>query len=358
MKNNKMFIYLFVFMFGLLCMSFDDVYALGASNYNTKCEYSFTDHKRKNGTLYVYPSGDKTTFGIGNIEVEFDGQGMHTCDETCEKESRKVFVVENNKLYCPDSAYYCYDGGKNMIVDSKSKCKETPAILSLSSSSGQSASYDAKRSDGSISVCLAGGASKASEFDETLKGYENIITGYLTKLPSSTTEIDKITNEISNISDYDSYCDQTGFNKYNFSTRMTALQKNMKSIYDQLHKNGVINDTEYSQKVIEVNDAFDKKEISLPTTEQVLNCEGLLDDDLQLIIDYALTVIQIAAPILLIILVTVDFAQVVISQDQDAMKKTISKSTKRAIAAIALFFIPLLVKLVLRWAGITDTCGL
>ena len=129
MKNNKMFIYLFVFMFGLLCMSFDDVYALGASNYNTKCEYSFTDHKSKNGTLYVYPSGDKTTFGIGNIEVEFDGQGMHTCDERCEKESRKVFAVENNKLYCPDSAYYCYDGGKNMIVDSKRKCKENPEIL-------------------------------------------------------------------------------------------------------------------------------------------------------------------------------------------------------------------------------------
>ena len=81
----------------------------------------------------------------------------------------------------------------------------------------------------------------------------------------------------------------------------------------------------------------------------------------QLIIEYALTTVQIVVPILLIIFVSIDFATVVISpgkKDEDAMKKAISRAVKRGIAAIAVFFIPLIVKLILSWAGITDTCGL
>ena len=54
-------------------------------------------------------------------------------------------------------------------------------------------------------------------------------------------------------------------------------------------------------------------------------------------------------PILLIILTAVDFGQVVISNDKEAMPKAISKAIKRGIAAIVIFFIPFLVDLIIDW---------
>ena len=77
------------------------------------------------------------------------------------------------------------------------------------------------------------------------------------------------------------------------------------------------------------------------------NCNSLIDEDLKIIIKIVLKWIQIGAPILLILLVTVDFGQAVISNDNDAIKKATSKAIKRTIAALALFFIPLIVRVLI-----------
>ena len=63
-------------------------------------------------------------------------------------------------------------------------------------------------------------------------------------------------------------------------------------------------------------------------------------------------------PILLIVLGSVDFANAIISGDQDALKKSGSKFMKRAIAAVAVFFVPLLVKVLLTLPGIKDNINL
>ena len=81
----------------------------------------------------------------------------------------------------------------------------------------------------------------------------------------------------------------------------------------------------------------------------VINCGHLIDEDLKAVIQLVLKWVRIGAPILLIILMSVDFGQAVISQDQDAMKKATSKAIKRAVAAVALFFIPLLVSVMINW---------
>lgn len=56
--------------------------------------------------------------------------------------------------------------------------------------------------------------------------------------------------------------------------------------------------------------------------------------------------IQIIAPIMLIFFGTMDFGKAVLSEDQDALKKSTSKFIKRAIATVAVFFVPLIVQII------------
>ena len=96
------------------------------------------------------------------------------------------------------------------------------------------------------------------------------------------------------------------------------------------------------------------------------DCNGLLTVDAMKFIEEIINYIRIFVPILLIILGVVDFGNAIISQDQDALKKSGTKFMKRVIAAIAVFFVPLLVKVLLSLPGIKDninlvddpTCGL
>ena len=60
-----------------------------------------------------------------------------------------------------------------------------------------------------------------------------------------------------------------------------------------------------------------------------------------------LTIIQFAIPILLIIMGTVDLGKAVMSSDDKEIKGATSKLVKRAIAAVAVFFVPLIVNLLI-----------
>ena len=77
---------------------------------------------------------------------------------------------------------------------------------------------------------------------------------------------------------------------------------------------------------------------------------------LQKILNY----IQILGPLLVVILSSIDFAQVIIHSDDDALAKAKKKLVIRLVLALALFFIPYIVKTLLNVFGLsTDaTCGL
>lgn len=86
-----------------------------------------------------------------------------------------------------------------------------------------------------------------------------------------------------------------------------------------------------------------------------VECNGILTQDAAKFLGKIMGWIRILVPILLIVLGAVDFGQVVISDDKDNMKKAISKFVKRCIAAVAVFFVPLIVKVLLDISGITGT---
>ena len=66
-------------------------------------------------------------------------------------------------------------------------------------------------------------------------------------------------------------------------------------------------------------------------------------------------IIKIVGPVIVIVLSSIDFAKVIIKNDDEAMAKAQRKLIIRLILAAALFFIPLLVELALNIFGITGS---
>lgn len=73
-----------------------------------------------------------------------------------------------------------------------------------------------------------------------------------------------------------------------------------------------------------------------------------------------LNFIKILGPILVVILSSVDFIQVIVKSDDESMGKAQKKLIKRLVLAALLFVIPSLVQTILEVFGITGdpTCGL
>ena len=68
-------------------------------------------------------------------------------------------------------------------------------------------------------------------------------------------------------------------------------------------------------------------------------------------------VIQIGIPILLILMGTIDLGKAVISNDDKEIKGATGKLVKRAIMAIAVFFVVTLVRVVFGWLSNVDDVG-
>ncbi len=84
------------------------------------------------------------------------------------------------------------------------------------------------------------------------------------------------------------------------------------------------------------------------------------EDSVAWLLQQALNYIKILGPILVVILSSVDFIQVIVKNDDDAMKKATKKLVYRLILAACLFFIPTLVQVMLDIFGMSSdpTCGI
>lgn len=69
------------------------------------------------------------------------------------------------------------------------------------------------------------------------------------------------------------------------------------------------------------------------------------------IIRGVLTIIQIGIPIILILMGTIDLGRAVLSSDDKAIKESTSRLVKRVIAAVAVFFVFTIVKLIMNVIG-------
>lgn len=60
-------------------------------------------------------------------------------------------------------------------------------------------------------------------------------------------------------------------------------------------------------------------------------------------------IIMIAAPIILLVLGTVDFGRAVGASDEKAMKKAISDFVKRLVICIVILILPVLINMIMGW---------
>lgn len=95
---------------------------------------------------------------------------------------------------------------------------------------------------------------------------------------------------------------------------------------------------------------------SVPTPIDPCN---LISEKLMGYINEALKYIRIFVPILLLVLVAMDFLKAAFSSTEDAMKKTQAKTIKRIVIAVIIFFVPTIVNLILNltndiWANINQ----
>jgi len=74
-----------------------------------------------------------------------------------------------------------------------------------------------------------------------------------------------------------------------------------------------------------------------------VTCDGIFTPEALDLVRTLLNMIRIIAPILLIVLIAVDFAMAVISQDRDMLAKASSKVIKRCLATLGVIFTPTLI---------------
>lgn len=110
-------------------------------------------------------------------------------------------------------------------------------------------------------------------------------------------------------------------------------------------------------KVFAANNESDKNvEINyLDGQTESLNCDGLFTEDGLSLIKEILNWIRIITPILLVLLVAIDFSGAVMSQDNNALSKAAKKVVPRMIGAGLLFFVPTIVRAILSMDGIADS---
>ena len=85
-----------------------------------------------------------------------------------------------------------------------------------------------------------------------------------------------------------------------------------------------------------------------------IDCSGILTHDGVILVKELLGYFRILAPIALLVMVVIDFAGAVIASDDKALTAATGKAVKRAIAAVLLFFIPTLIRVVLDLPGVRN----
>lgn len=116
-----------------------------------------------------------------------------------------------------------------------------------------------------------------------------------------------------------------------------------------------ITNRENNNIVFELKNYDSNNKVLFSDTTRTLNisnfistdCEGMLGTDMVEFLQKIFNWIRIIAPIIVIVLTSVDFAGALIKDDKDALSKVTGKLVKRLIVVIVLFFIPTIINFIL-----------
>lgn len=113
-------------------------------------------------------------------------------------------------------------------------------------------------------------------------------------------------------------------------------------------------------EIIKYRRVYDNNELDtnfnvIQGSETTPDCGGIFTKEALDLISDVLGWIRILAPAVLLLMIGVDFGSAVLLDDNDALKKASSRVVKRCLAAVGLFFVPAVVRLLLNLPGVRDT---
>lgn len=361
-RRNILFKLVFLFLIIFVCLGVDKVNAMAATQVTQAnlmksdkfCTYD--DRTTKNKIVVSYDDSGFLYYSGFRYDANSFGNSL---------KEMTVLSSDASTLYCPEKVLVCSDvsfsndriySRKTYVAATAEDCRKklnisndkniyTEAITLNEQKSKKAIAYVYTTNNGPC-IHTSNDAGFAGIY-QSAKELKNA-TVYDDKYASKANQIDKYVDNNKN----KAFCDveqfkylQEAINNWN-----TVVSKDPSA--NKTQKDKAQEQTENTTKNIEtiISNMQNSANVSMPNDNPVQNtCEDLINEDLKNVIDIALNVVRIVAPILLIILTAVDFGQVVISNDKDAMPKAISKAIKRAIAALVIFFIPFLVDLIIDW---------
>lgn len=102
-----------------------------------------------------------------------------------------------------------------------------------------------------------------------------------------------------------------------------------------------------------------------PIESEAINCESIFKSNgeynsLYYALQDAFNVIKFAAPILVVVLSTIDYVKAITSHDAEGLKKANEKFIKRLVIGILIFLLPFILDFLFEMFGVYDleTCGI
>lgn len=145
-------------------------------------------------------------------------------------------------------------------------------------------------------------------------------------------------------------CTEQGYNSGNYTCSYYVAQE----VVDDGYEAGGSAGTDATG---ENNSNSEREDLEDLRGDMNANCDAIFDSEAQELIQRIFSIICIAVPIILIVLGSVDFANAVLSSDQEAMQKAVKRFTTRCIVAVAIFFLPMLVNLIFSFPGMDAVRG-
>lgn len=336
-KKNILFKMMFVALMAFICFNVNEVEAEGT------CTYTFSSKEGENKGTRTFTSKNNEFYNDGDA---FNNQRKYK--HTYNDKFKNAFIDDCPKEIYAVESFDIQPYQKNFTITYYlDKTEAEKMVKARSNKSSVAAFYSATLSN--KQVCISTGD---TEFLIVLAAARDLSNANAWSQESDT-KVAAINAYMANAKKNNiSFCDEKSLNaivaavnKYNevVSKDPNAPQNKKEAINKQADA------IEENVVLLKKYTLSNKTNITLPPNGNLNKCEELISEDLMYVINLILKIIQIGGPILLIILVAVDFGQVVISNDKDAMPKAVSKAIKRGIAAIVIFFVPYFVSLILDW---------
>ena len=338
-KKNILFKMMFIVLMTFICFNVHNVMAEDRN----QCRYETSDY---NFEFYFKDDNElKVKTNLAYTKNTYAGMNG-------------LILNTSKGLYCPSKVYFISKNGSTVRMGSKEyvdkikngvwkdeKYIETEEVTLNLSESYNAYGYDLTKNPG---ICIH--TYNNTEFAGIYQSAKELkkASVYSSENDTRATRINNYINQTKN----KEFCDQEELETLSDAITNWGIVVSKDNSANQAQKDKAQEQMENTTKNLEsiISNMQNSANISMPNDNPVQNtCEGLIDDDLKNIIDIVLNVVRVVVPILLIILTAVDFGQIVISNDKDAMPKAISKAIKRAIAALVIFFIPFLVDLIIDW---------